>query len=246
MFTLLNGILVKLHIVDGQLETIKQLVYNCILIGRPQLTVAMWFIQSLFWLSIGYALVEYTCMKCKTDSFKVQCVLACICLIAGLNPPMGGMAKVFFLFNGAATLKGYAMFHCGVVISRYNLKFERLPRWSNPLLFVASAAFLFFKPHYLPAALLGWMMIMALYQIAPLNLVSYVGRHTMPILIFHFLAFKLVNFCGTLYYDDPIAMAFGFPTTYHSVAWTVVYTFVGVALPFLINVGRLRLKEILR
>ena len=37
VFTLLNGVLVKVHIVDGTIETFKQLAYNCALIGRPQL-----------------------------------------------------------------------------------------------------------------------------------------------------------------------------------------------------------------
>lgn len=70
---------------------------------------------------------------------------------------------------------------------------------------------------------------------ALMSAVTYIGQHTMPILIFHFLAFKMANYVGVLCLGDPVEMIASFPTAYRGIWWAVVYTLVGVALPLELN-----------
>lgn len=66
------------------------------------------------------------------------------------------------------------------------------------------------------------------------TIVDYIGQHTMPILILHFLSFKLVNYIGVLINGNPLFVTAGFPTSYHGWIWTIVYTIVGIVLPLII------------
>ena len=61
--------------------------------------------------------------------------------------------------------------------------------------------------------------------------IVYIGQHTMPILIFHFLAFKLVSFAGVAVTGEPWCKIASFPNAYVGFWWCAAYTAVGVALP---------------
>ena len=121
------------------------------------------------------------------------------------------------------------------------------------LLFVASVACA--APHtflvnnaYSPVLLLagaisGWIWLREagslivnsghIYMIG--NVVCYIGMHTMPILIFHFLAFKIVSFVLALVYGYPLFVTGACPVAFkNSWAW-IPYTVCGVGIPLAIN-----------
>ncbi len=62
--------------------------------------------------------------------------------------------------------------------------------------------------------------------------IAYKGQHTMPILIFHFLAFKVINVIGCLVRGDPAYAIAGWPIAYNGIFWSLAYTLIGVWLPF--------------
>ena len=59
------------------------------------------------------------------------------------------------------------------------------------------------------------------------------GRATMPVVILHFLAFKLVTALGLLALGGEGYLLAAFPTLYSGGAWWLAYTAAGLALPLL-------------
>lgn len=71
------------------------------------------------------------------------------------------------------------------------------------------------------------------------NWVSYVGDHTLSVLIWHFMAFKIVSFCYVMINSDPnIGKMSDFPTiislSHEDCGW-LIYMLVGVSIPLALN-----------
>lgn len=63
------------------------------------------------------------------------------------------------------------------------------------------------------------------------ELIERVGQHTLSILIWHFLAFKVVTIIQLLIYKEPIYRIASFPVFISSDGWWILYTIVGVIVP---------------
>ena len=64
------------------------------------------------------------------------------------------------------------------------------------------------------------------------NIISYMGNHTLEILTFHCLAFKIVSLLKIGYYDWDIARLAEFPVIQESnTFWWILYTLVGISIP---------------
>ena len=88
----------------------------------------------------------------------------------------------------------------------------------------------------LAASLAGWVLVR---QAACLSaawpkfsaVLAYLGRATMPIVILHFLSFKLVTWLGLLATGGEPYLLAAFPTYFTGGLWWLAYTVVGLALP---------------
>ena len=67
------------------------------------------------------------------------------------------------------------------------------------------------------------------------SLLGYIGDKTLYILIFHFLAFKIISFLHIYYNDLPVEWLSQFPVIReaHRSLW-MVYTIAGISLPMLV------------
>lgn len=75
------------------------------------------------------------------------------------------------------------------------------------------------------------------------SVLTYIGDKTLYILIFHFLAFKLVSFCYLYLTHQPIDLLTSFPVLKESNGWLwLVYVISGTALPLAIWEMTHRLK----
>lgn len=90
---------------------------------------------------------------------------------------------------------------------------------------------------YVCNGMAGWFLLMAMARLA-LSLVKgsymvlclqYLGQHTMPIVIFHFLAFKFVNAFGVMCLNFPSYYISAFPSAYPGLLWSMVYTAFAIA-----------------
>ena len=94
--------------------------------------------------------------------------------------------------------------------------------------------------YLLAASLAGWMLV---YEGAHLlarvpavsGAFSALGRATMPIVILHFLSFKLVTWLGLLATGGESYLLAAFPVYFTGGVWWLAYTAAGLALPLAAN-----------
>ena len=88
----------------------------------------------------------------------------------------------------------------------------------------------------LAASLAGWVLVRQAACLAAAwpkfsAVLAYLGRATMPIVILHFLSFKLVTWLGLLATGGEPYLLAAFPTYFTGGLWWLAYTVVGLALP---------------
>ena len=91
----------------------------------------------------------------------------------------------------------------------------------------------------LVASAAGWMLVYECAHLAALlpplgAALAALGRATMPIVILHFLSFKLVTWLGLLATGGEGYLRAAFPTLFTGGAWWLAYTAAGLGLPLLV------------
>lgn len=97
------------------------------------------------------------------------------------------------------------------------------------------------------ASLAGWVLVReAACLTAPLPCVravlAYLGRATMPIVILHFLSFKLVTWLGLLATGGEPYLLAAFPIYFTGGVWWLAYTAAGLVLPLAANAVYKKIK----
>lgn len=243
-------------------DLIRNLIYALASVGDTQLGGALWFVKALFWVSVIYAAVEFVSERVRIDS-RIAQGLACILCVIGLTVGFYCqiVEKLLFFIRGDDTLKGYLMFHAGRLICDWKRHSpERANRHlaaEGGLALCSFAVLLIilklsggreleelpcFVAWYVVSGVAGWFLMMSLGRLWTTmkscswitNAVVYIGMHTMPIIIFHFLAFKFVNYFGTLVYGHPRFVTAAFPWAYDGFGWLLIY--ITFSLAFCLSV----------
>ena len=94
--------------------------------------------------------------------------------------------------------------------------------------------------YFISVSILGWYFIYELaYFITKLKKIplvfEYIGKNTMPILIFHFISFKIVNLIGVIILNKEFGLISAFPVLFKTSCWWIIYTLVGITIPILLN-----------
>lgn len=229
-------------------DVIGRTAHWCVFDGGTQLGGAMWFIQALFQISILYALVEFILQKLLRggDTLYLQGLISGVLLWVGWQCGRAGW-NVWGLGIAASC---YSLFYLGTVLRR-TARDDVKPLHRAAL---AAAAFVLLAvlgrfgsvglaangytgPIFLLAAsMAGWVLVRQLACLAaPLPRVgavlSYLGRATMPIVILHFLSFKVVTWTGLLATGGEGYLLAAFPIYFTGGAWWLAYTAAGLTLP---------------
>lgn len=247
-------------------EGFQNILWTAIMVYRPEPMLACWFLKALLFITVGYSVVEFTSRRLSYNATIVQSFVALVLLVLYRYHPKVPFDALIFHCGGSGAFYGYFFFHLGRVLNERKINFEINSVWVSASMVFVSVSLLIaamylssgirmhrisealYLPIFVSSALVGWIL---LCEVANVShgvgvLISYIGRNTMPILLFHFLAFKLVNYIGTLYYSHPAFVTAGFPASYHSWTWTLVYTLVGVALPLMASRSYSRIKDFVR
>ena len=67
------------------------------------------------------------------------------------------------------------------------------------------------------------------------EILSYIGKKTMPILFLHFIAFKIVNIFVVLLLHKKIELISTYPVLYKNDSWWILYCIAGVVFPIAID-----------
>lgn len=229
-------------------DIIGRTVHWCIFDGGTQLGGALWFVQALFQISILYALVEFVLRKVLhgRDVQTAQGFVSGVLLILGWHCSQTGW-NVWGLGIAASC---YSLFYLGTLARRVGQPPRKVPVRAG----IAAAAFvvlLVLLPFgsvglagnqypgwlfLLLASSAGWVLV---YECAHLAArlprlgaaLAALGRATMPIVILHFLSFKLVTWLGLLATGGEAYLLAAFPTLFTGGAWWLAYTAAGLLLP---------------
>ena len=104
---------------------------------------------------------------------------------------------------------------------------------TNPLFFIL-------------ASLMGWIFIKEIANLCGYKnkILKYIGNATMPIMLFHFLCFKLVSIAYLWIAKKPLFLLASFPvlSDVPKYLW-IFYTIIGVCVPLVINSIYLKLNK---
>ena len=228
------------------------------LTGSEQLLGGFWFLKELLYASVITILFSkfVTTLGVKQNGRNLLLqslffvVLAYLVSIAPFKIPT----------IGSKTLLATAYFIAGSAFKKINAG-EKRPLGVGILGYIAVIAVsLFFTANidvtghaiftYFVISLIG--SISTIYTAkhiwgGGMRVMNFIGKNTLNILTFHFLAFKIVSLAVIVAYGLPIERLAEFPVLAHnsSFLW-ILYTIAGVALPLLIGEGLEKIETLFK
>lgn len=251
------GIVQHLYTADDYLDRAKCILMmtrtECLLGGYWFLTSLFWGSLIAFWMLVGCQLIAKITKLNRILIIAVGgAILLVTCLITNYIP------KTFTIFLiGPRDFMSATFFMIG-----YCFAISKIPKfkwWQSLLAFstvivnscflhwVISAADIFSDPikvmPYVITAVLGTWCVYSLpwerLEGKKAKLMEYIGNHTLDILTWHLLCFKLVSLVIIVDYNLPIERLAEFPTIgeYDNRGWFVASTIVGLGVPLLMVYG---------
>lgn len=235
-------------------DMMKNIIKGLFMAGHTGVGGAFWFLRVLFYISIAYVLVDYIAKKIFISEKSVIVFQGCIsfiCLLIGFFMSINGI-EVMAIDIAMST---YFMFYLGHLFSRLILPNKQ---WLNIIIFLCCAILLYVMGSFgsisvgnneyenplflIVCSVLGWFMLKSisslLVQVPVLkDILVVVGQNSLAIVIFHFLAFKIVNVIYVLVMEYPLYCVAGFPVSTNKGLWWIAYVVVGVTVPVLLSMG---------
>lgn len=267
-FLLCWNLLVKFHLYNGDsisfLRMTKLLFLKIFMIGAGSgpMCGALWFLFSLFSITMIYGVIDYVLKKLNVSYKRGVHVM---------------IALFFFLCNYYLIKSGsnvsqfnhvmgpYIAYVLGVEISCWKLSSLKGKSYfficlmTLFLLFVCNewgrieiARGIYTSPQFFIIASTSGFLF--LYSIAFFiskatvckKTFTYLGRNSMCIIGLHFLGFKLTTFLQIKIFDLPIQKLTAFPYLINSSAWWLVYFVVSIAFCLLLNFIYKRVFNLIR
>lgn len=265
---LLHNILVRLHLystISSSQEILTKLCKNFVFCGTEQLLGALWYLRTLFiivnlWIIVDY-LIHIFFLKKSTQFFTGGGYALCMLLIGYL------LNKYDIKLNlSIPCIFTYTFFYVmGIFFSRMKM-FETISLKLQILLTLMSMVVLIIIDMYtnwigatgsneytdiitmLFMSILGWIFIkgIAIFIKSNFKLLSdiliKIGRNTMAIMFFHFIAFKLVILIQIFIFDLPIETLSYFPIYDGSNLWWILYSLSGIVMPIFLRTVYIKIK----
>ena len=245
LFICLHNVFVSYHLIDSENYTtsmfLGKLGKNLIFLETESLLGAMWFLRSLFLTSLLYFGATYILRRFFHRELLINiCVLVAAFAMGALlhllqvHLPYYLDREIFcvsFFATGRLVVLGkyrlpsfwwVAVVLFAVLVGLNNLTALRLHAddIGNPILTLVSAC-------------CGTYLLLIFSHKLKFGLLSYIGRHTMPILVWHLFLFKIVTFAIILVYGLPFGKLTAFPVIYDYPCWWLLYSVVGVGVPLM-------------
>lgn len=212
------------------------------LIANEELLGGYWFLHELFWGSFLF----YFLMRTTRNVYVVMGITLCMTLL------MSYFDFRLSYFIAWRTAFGTFFIALGHAYRRLGMEIHKQWKFIIPALLVTFSASLFFTTtmpecttmQVFPYALLGFLgtlMLLGLSEkIATMagrirTFLVYTGEHTLEILTWHMLCFKLVTLIFILCFSLPIARLESYPVIglFAKQGWFLLYATVGVGIPLL-------------
>ena len=224
---------------------------------KEPLIGGFWFLKILFLVSICYCLVDFILKKLIRNKPQlrliIQAGISVAFLIFGYNCSIRGIQLYGLAYLGSY----YCLYFMGHLISKAKAYYAK---WTWPIWLVimtVSFGILYYmnpcgaigynlneytSPQYMVVcAFSGWCFLYSmawfLNKIGPVSkILVLVGQKTLPILIFHLPALKLVQITEALIIGFPIYGLASFPNLQAGkTGWCLLYTAIGTGLPVILD-----------
>lgn len=253
---LLNNFFIDINLYSGTSHsyyTMKEVFINILKVilfrKNTEMLGATWFLPILFWISTIYVSIEYITRKCTNKEKNiVQLIISLIFLIIGLY-----LSEKNVNIIRLQIFTCYIFFSLGKIISKFKININNKMR--IVILIFCLIMLLILNNfgtieisqnkytnilYFISVSLLGWYFIYELsYFVSKIkiftNILTYIGKNTMPILILHFVAFKLVNIIGVIITKENITMISVFPIAFKEEGIWIIYTIFGIMIPLLVS-----------
>ena len=251
LFVILHNFLIDINIYDinnlwgcysyyTEDSLIKQ-IYNIVfyLDGKEILVGQLWFVRTLFFVSLfGFFVIKYFISHLQTIILLSLCLSPLICYI--------NFDKLPYLHLNNWIFYGLTMFLLGYYFKISNKQFNNTFMVLLSMIIISLVAL--FQPvtHpyyrniylYICTSILGFISILTISnKLANRNIgkiFKYLGDRTMPILILHFIFFRITTWCIIITRNDNISLLSNhpLPKAYANNYW-YIYIIFGIALPIL-------------
>ena len=264
IFTLLNNGFVQLGLYPEELRmTTKQMVVNLaknlLFAGDTRFGGASWFLRTLFIVSVGHLLVRYVVCRMKHGRVAFGVVVA----LTLIGAEVINQTHWKFPMGAETVFCGYAAFLFGMLMRRWQFP-QRLGKYqwiAAPAAFVVlfllgrfdnvglgagniGSNLLFF----VAVTLSGWVLtwgVSSLARGAVADALAYCGRHTMWVVMVHFLSFKPVAYIYLRIVGGDMSGLSAFPAYTAKGLW-IAYSIVGILLPLALEAIYLQTKRGIR
>ena len=237
-------------------DMLRRIAGGALFSYKEEIIGALWFLKILFLLSLAFCVMDFL-VKRVTRGSRTARLLVHLGL-SGVFLGLGywGSVRDEQLFGISYVGSYYCLFYLGHCLSllREKMKNWHWTVWVLILLLSYGALKLlqplggiglnqnkYGSPFFLLAtSVSGWCFLYSfsslLSRIPVIGTgVAFVGRHTMPVVIFHFLAYKLVACLIVILRHLPAYCIAVFTCLDGGGAWWMVYTIVGTAVPILLG-----------
>lgn len=259
-FILLHNIFYNLQVYSDY-YSIKDIGINIgkafVMTKSEQLLGGFWFLRSLLFASIisviWYKYILPLGNKQWMLILGILLSLALAILIKSFNLNFRYFNSVNFLSTG--------FFMTGTFVSqiKISVKFQKTIIVASIILLGISALYMpcnILKistveiiPYYIVASAISYSIIAICFYAKPskyINWIATVGGRTMDVLIFHFLALKIVSLIKCWHYDMPLTHLTEFPViAENNEYYWIIYSIVGVVLSLLMATVIDRLKTLI-
>ena len=214
-----------------------------------------WFLITLLYVSVGYGVASYLLSRATKHLLLIQTILAVVFVVFAQFVPGHSLFGVQ-IGVGGRNFAAYALFHAGVLLRKVNLSVFFGRGLKPTLIFCASLAVLLSLQCLGCRICLsrnefdgGVVLILAaasgfatLYSASILiegylgrlaDVIRYVGRRTMPILIFHWTAISIVNRVICMAFDLSPDLTAARPADLVGNILCVGYLLCGIGIPLL-------------
>lgn len=248
IFLLFHNVFASLHIYDTSYTLpmfAEKVVRAFTLTGSEQLLGGFWFLISLFWASAASLLFLSFLQKCHIlTRINISGGVIFILLITPFWHYLPNQIPQMFREQ---TLLATAFYLSGYLCRNLQMQFKHSSAIGTTWLFVPALVALFIELNMVLVK--GWLILLD-YVIAILGILgvmylsgwltrkkiasvlAYIGNKTLYILIFHFLAFKIVSSLYLYVHGLPITMLPQFPVLNEVPLWmSAIYTVIGIVFP---------------
>lgn len=261
VFTILQNFFILIKVTDESLkktasEILILIVKKFLFIGTTSdFGTATWFLRVLFLVSVGHLIVCFVSARVKWGKY----IQGFFILAAAVTADVVSHFKLGLPFQLNAVPSAYLCYTLGIIFRRIHL--ERYLNHHKLLIMFCSFGFLCLLSLFgsvgmvsgqqtsvmflIVCAFLGWVMLWEAASIVGSKVgppLSYIGRHTMSILILHLLSFKLVTLIYCAIVDGNLNRLVEFPILHDVPYLWPFYTFAGVILPLSIGALFWKLK----